>query len=142
MNFKNVLRNFQNNIKKISKNIKKFHKRIKWISSNFVKILNNLSILIVNKVNDCDLKNNWWRFKQILKILLKIWKVFKQILKVFKKILINNLEKFNENLNFFLLSIFIAGWGVAVPHPLQIFRVSGEGEGNVHPVPPLATPLI
>ena len=49
----------------------------------------------------------WTNFKYLIEI-LKILKIFES----FKENVNKNLEKLNENYNFRLLSILIAGWGL------------------------------
>ena len=84
-------------------------------------------------------EKNLWKFKQILKFLFEILS-FKNCFKSFKENVNKNLEKLNENYNFLLLYILIAGWGLVVPHPLQIFQ--GFGGRGRFPSFPLATPLV
>ena len=56
-------------------------------------------------------EKNVWKFKQFQNFYLKFWK-FLKIFESFKESVNKNLEKLNENYNFLLLSILIAGWGL------------------------------
>ena len=90
-------------------------------------------------------EKNLWKFKQILKILFKFLKVLTIFLKVFKKFwkflkifesfkenVNKNLEKLNENYNFLLLSIFIAGRGLGCSPSFANFP-GFRGGGNLPP---------
>ena len=88
---------------------------------------------IVNEVNDCSQKN-LWKFEQILKILFKNLTVLKCFFERFKENVNKHFEKLNENYNFLLLSILIAGWGLGCS--LSFAIVPGFREGGSFSLPP------
>ena len=73
-------------------------------------------------------QKNLWKFKQILKILFKIF------FESFKENVNKHFEKLNENYNFLLLSILIAGWGLGCSPSFA--SVPGFREGEASPFPP------
>ena len=68
--------------------------------------MNSLSILYCNKLSDCVLRTICESLNKFSKFYCKFWLFF---LENFNK----NLWKFDEILNFLLLSILIACWGVS-----------------------------
>ena len=65
---------------------------------------------------------------KICKGLNKFWKFYWNFWKILRKLNFNkNLEKFNKNLNFLLVSILIAGWAVSCSLSFVIFPGFGGG---------------
>ena len=75
----------------------------------------------------CESLNKFWKFY------LKIWK-FLKFFQSFKENVNKNFEKLNENYNFLLLSILIAGWGLGCSLSFAIVPVF-RGGGDL-PLPP------
>ena len=75
-------------------------------------------------------QKNLWNFKKILKILFK---KFESFFESFKENVNKHFEKLNENYNFLLLYILIAGWGLgcspsfALVPGLLLFVFGGGG---------------
>ena len=85
-------------------------------------------------------QKNLWKFKQIIKLIFKNLKGFKNVFESFKENVNKHFEKLNENYNFLLLSILIAGWGLGCS-PSFAIGPGFRGRGEASPFPP-ATPLV
>ena len=79
------------------------------------------------------LQKNLWKFKK------KIWKFYLKFFEGFKENVNKNFEKLNDNYNFLLLSILIAGWNLGCS--LSFAIIPGFG-GKLPFFPPPATPLV
>ena len=94
------------------------------IGQNFIHEFHSSPVLRWRRLN----LNKFWKFY------LKIWKFLLNYFESFKENVNNHFEKLNENYNFLLLSILIAGWGLDSSPSFAI--VPGFGGGEASPLSP------